>query len=201
MSRWSHRYLKLFSRICSFGSIQRGVPQNIGQYPVINQQRHFINPEPFHKTDIPNNCFKHRAVFVYCSFFNDMINWKPLPEPLPHTTHLKPKDFILHILYKACKKSRFFVAGSFCKKSVNQDENALRWIIAPKCPAVQNSGKTTIVWTLRGTFFISKMQHLCPVYHSTKNKLLYFEWSPPWHLYVLILANLLAVWHSIWHIF
>ena len=41
-------------------------------------------------------------------------------------------------------------------------------------------------------------------------KLLYFELSPPWHLYVLLLANLLAFyltylleffWHFIWHIF
>ena len=51
-----------------------------------------------------------------------------LPEPLPHITNLKPKDFILHILYfqwmpfyKVCKKSRS-VAGSFCKKSVNPFE-------------------------------------------------------------------------------
>ena len=51
-----------------------------------------------------------------------------LPEPLPHITNLKPKDFILHILYfqwmpfyKVCKKSRG-VAGSFCKKSVKPFE-------------------------------------------------------------------------------
>ena len=51
-----------------------------------------------------------------------------LPEPLPHITNLKPKDFILHILYfqwmpfyKVCNKSRD-VAGSFCKKSVNPFE-------------------------------------------------------------------------------
>ena len=51
-----------------------------------------------------------------------------LPEPLPHITNLKPKDFILHILYfqwmpfyKVCKKSRG-VAGSFCKKSVDPFE-------------------------------------------------------------------------------
>ena len=51
-----------------------------------------------------------------------------LPEPLPHITNLKPKDFILHILYfqwmpfyKVCKKSGG-VAGSFCKKSVKSFE-------------------------------------------------------------------------------
>ena len=37
-------------------------------------------------------------------------------------------------------------------------------------------------------------------------KILYFELSPPWHGYVLLLAYLLAfylasIWHSIWHIF
>ena len=178
MSRWSHRYLNFFSRICSFGSIQCGVPQNIGQYPVINQQRHFINPEPFHKTAFPTIVSNIVLFSCIVHFFNDMINWKPLPEPLPHTTHLKPKDFILHILYKACKKSRFFVAGSFCKKSVNQDENALRWIIAPKCPAVQNGGKTTVEHCV--VPFSSLKCNTC-VLCITAPKTNYFTSSDPHH--------------------
>ena len=62
-----------------------------------------------------------------------------LPEPLPHITNLKPKDFILHILYfqwmpfyKVCKKSRG-VAGSFCKKSVKSFEEDTKTLAQVLC--------------------------------------------------------------------